>query len=138
MCQYLREYAPCGGDLTHTKKWLNANGYKVRRTLRWLKKHGDTCDCHVCTLNKALEKAGINDFTFHGFRHTFITRKLLEGVSPVIISKVVGTTMKVIMEHYAHIKKEDLKQVLSSNSSGDNFRRNFGFSDSAPASTGKN
>jgi hypothetical protein len=50
----------------------------------------------------------------------------------------VGTTMKVIMEHYAHIKKEDLKQVLSSNGSGDNFRRNFGFHDSASVSTGEN
>ncbi|MFX0196542.1 MAG: tyrosine-type recombinase/integrase [Candidatus Hodarchaeota archaeon] len=90
------------------------------------------------SLNKALEKAGINDFTFHGFRHTYITRKLLEGVSPVIISKVVGTTMKVIMEHYAHIKKEDLKQVFSSNDSGDNFRRNFGFYDLASVSTGEN
>jgi len=88
--------------------------------------------------NKAMEKAGIKDYTFHGFKHTYITRKLLEGVSPVIISKVVGTTVKVIMEHYAHIKKDDLKQVLSSNDSGDKIRRNFGFFGSVLGSTGEN
>ncbi len=85
-----------------------------------------------------MEKAGIKDFTFHGFKHTYVTRKLLEGVSPVIISKVVGTTVKVIMEYYAHIKKDDLKQVLSSNDSGDKIRRNFGFSDAVQVSTGEN
>lgn len=84
----------------------------------------------------AMQKAEIEGFVFHGLRHSFITRKLLEGVNPVLLSKVTGNTVQIIMSVYEHLNKDDLKQVLTNGSSNE-VRRNFGFGNSVLVSTGE-
>lgn len=49
---------------------------------------------------------------FHDFKHTFITTSLRAGMNPVVLSKIVGTSIKVIERVYLHLKPKDLLSEL--------------------------
>jgi len=53
------------------------------------------------------EELGI-DGRFHDLRHTFITNALAKGMNPVVVSKIVGTSIKVLEKVYLHLRDEDL------------------------------
>lgn len=70
---------------------------------------------------KALEKAGIKDFTFHCLRHTAATWMIQSGVDIYTVSKILGhkdirTTMR-----YAHHYPESLRHGVRAI---DNFKNN--------------
>ncbi len=65
----------------------------------------------------ALEKAEIEDFTFHGLRHTFATRLAQSGVDLYKISKLLGhkdikTTQRY--SHHCHDSLRDGVEILES------------------------
>jgi integrase len=60
---------------------------------------------------KACVEAGIQDFTFHDFRHTFVTRKRIEGHDPIKIMKVVGHKDVSMYLRYNTVMEEELKTL---------------------------
>lgn len=48
----------------------------------------------------------------HDFKHSFITRCLREGMNPVILAEIVGTSIKVIQEKYLHLTDSDFRQAI--------------------------
>ena len=57
----------------------------------------------------AMEKAGIEDFTFHGLRHTFATRLAQSGVDLYKISKLLGHKDIKTTQRYSHHCPESLR-----------------------------
>jgi len=49
---------------------------------------------------------------FHDFKHTFITMALAKRMNPVVVSKIVGTSISVIEKVYLHLRDEDLAAEL--------------------------
>lgn len=48
------------------------------------------------------DRAGLPDHSFHGFRHSLVSRLINEGVSAVIIGKITGQSQNTILS-YAHV-----------------------------------
>ena len=61
----------------------------------------------------ACAEAGIEDFTFHDFRHTFVTRKRIEGHDPIKIMKVTGHKDVSMYLRYNTVTEEELKTLNS-------------------------
>ena len=57
----------------------------------------------------AMERAGIEDFTFHGLRHTFATRLAQSGVDLYKISKLLGHKDIKTTQRYAHHCPDSLR-----------------------------
>ena len=57
----------------------------------------------------AMERAGIEDFTYHGLRHTFATRLAQSGVDLYKISKLLGHKDIKTTQRYAHHCPESLR-----------------------------
>ena len=57
----------------------------------------------------AMKKAGIEDFTYHGLRHTFATRLAQSGVDLYKISKLLGHKDIKTTQRYAHHCPESLR-----------------------------
>jgi len=55
--------------------------------------------------DKTLEKAGIERKNPYQTRHTFITLALQNGLTPQDVAKLVGTSPKMIFEHYAGVSR---------------------------------
>ena len=60
---------------------------------------------------RACAEAEIKDFTFHDFRHTFVTRKRIEGHDPVKIMKVTGHKDVSMYLRYNTVTEEELKTL---------------------------
>jgi len=60
---------------------------------------------------KVCEEAGVKDFTFHDFRHTFITRKRREGHDPVKIMKATGHKTVSMYLRYNTVTEDELKTL---------------------------
>jgi integrase/recombinase XerC len=43
----------------------------------------------------------------HLLKHSWITEMLRQGMSPIQLSKIAGTSVNVIMAHYEHLNHED-------------------------------
>ena len=50
---------------------------------------------------------------FHDWKHTWISNAIRSGMNPVIISKVSGTSIKVIMDVYLHLTEDDLHKDMA-------------------------
>lgn len=73
---------------------------------------------------KALKRAGVGGFNWHGFRHTFNTWLAQRGVSPEIRQRLCGWSSRQIVDRYTHFAVEHLRphaeiidQVLGSTKS---------------------
>ncbi len=62
---------------------------------------------------EACKKARIEGLRFHDLKHTAITRMVELGIPIVDISKIVGTSYKLIVERYSH-QKESLRKAVES------------------------
>ncbi len=71
--------------------------------LQWLKR----------SFNTACKNADIEDLRFHDLKHTTITRMVEAGIPIIDISKIVGTSYKLIVERYSH-QKESLRKAVES------------------------
>ena len=57
--------------------------------------------------------------TLYSLRHTYITLKLLEGVSPAVIARQCGTSTAMIETHYSHLTALMHTEQLIGNESGE-------------------
>lgn len=62
--------------------------------------------------NKVRDDSGVDGRT-HDFKHSFITHALKAGMNVSVISKMVGTSIKVIERVYLHLTDGDLVKDLS-------------------------
>jgi integrase len=60
----------------------------------------------------ALEKAGIEDFTFHGMRHTFGSRLGMAGVDLRTIQELMGHKDIKMTMRYSHPTPEHKKKAV--------------------------
>ena len=89
---------------------------ELREVLEVLKKDGDFVISnngnqyvdHRKMLNRILKEADIEDFGFHGFRHTFISYLMMRGVNVKAIQMLAGhRDIKQTMK-YAHLATDNL------------------------------
>ena len=50
---------------------------------------------------------------FHDWKHTWISNAIRSGMNPVIVSKISGTSIKVIMGTYLHLSEDDLHRDMA-------------------------
>ena len=60
----------------------------------------------------AMGRAGIEDFTFHGLRHTFATRLAQSGEDLYKISKLLGHKDISTTQRYAHHCSDSLRKTV--------------------------
>jgi len=48
----------------------------------------------------------------HLLRHSWMTEMLRQGMNPLQLSLIAGTSLPVIMEHYTHLTKEDAYEAM--------------------------
>jgi integrase len=60
---------------------------------------------------KIAVRCGMDAYTFHCFRHSFVTRCLRAGVSPVVIGSLTGQSLKMI-QHYSRVDNSDKISAL--------------------------
>jgi integrase len=62
---------------------------------------------------KVLNRAGIpKEYSFHSYRHSFVTRMVCSGVNPMIIASLTGQSLAVI-QTYSKVSSEAKKNALS-------------------------
>ncbi len=69
------------------------------------------------TVKRVFEKSGVVygeniGFTYHSFRHAFVTKAIVQRVDLKIISEIVGATVKTLQENYVHPSTEDKRNVI--------------------------
>jgi len=65
------------------------------------------------SFKRACHHAGIRDFHFHDFRHTFVTRMRRKGVPDRVIMNITGHKTLVMLNRYDRIDEQDLLQAVS-------------------------
>lgn len=63
-----------------------------------------------CGLSESNKK-----ITYYSLRHTYITFRLLAETNAFFLAQNVGTSLRMIENHYAHIKSEQIKNDLTKN-----------------------
>ena len=77
--------------------FLSRSGIKINRRYLWK------------VFKKALNRAGIEDFTFHDLRHTFATRLVQKGEDIYKVAKLMGHKDIRMTQRYAHHSSESLR-----------------------------
>jgi integrase len=60
--------------------------------------------------NKALDRAGLEDVTFHTLRHTFASWAVQRGVPLVVLKELGGWQSLEMVTRYAHLSPDHLRQ----------------------------
>ncbi|MCE7887742.1 MAG: hypothetical protein DYH13_09630 [Alphaproteobacteria bacterium PRO2] len=94
----------------HTKKddWIfadNDTGEQIHKKVYYKLWENLLKECGLHESGKTL--------TYYSLRHTYITFRLLAGVDAFILSENVGTSIKMLENHYAHIKSDSVKRELT-------------------------
>ena len=56
-------------------------------------------------IEQTAERAGIHDVTAYDYRHTFITRAMLQGLHAAVVAEMTGTSVEMIARHYGHLEQ---------------------------------
>jgi integrase len=62
------------------------------------------------SFKRALQKAGIEDFTFHDLRHTFASHAVMNGMDLYTLQNILGHSSIKMTERYSHLSKSHLKK----------------------------
>lgn len=64
------------------------------------------------TMQRAVEKAGLEDFTVHDLRHTAATRLTRENGNLLITQKLLGHSSPVTTARYSHVLLDDVRTAM--------------------------
>jgi site-specific recombinase XerD len=65
-------------------------------------------------VREAASKAGLpKGVCLYTLRHSFITQTLLEGLSTLEVSRMVGTSLTMIEKHYGHLVTDTARERLA-------------------------
>lgn len=78
---------------------------------RWNRREAMDIDGFKKPWIRLREELGIEG-RFHDLKHTFITYALASGMNPVVVAKIVGTSIMVIERVYLHLRDEDLVKEI--------------------------
>ena len=74
----------------------------------------DSANFRKRDFKELMEEIGCPDMTPYSCRHTFSTRAVRAGVTPQMLSRMMGhTDIKTADKHYTHLDKEDILQELT-------------------------
>jgi integrase len=76
---------------------------------------GEPINCVREGFKSACRKAGIEDFTFHDLRHTFINNKRLEGHDYFRIMAATGHKTLSVFKRYNTVSLKELKALVEGN-----------------------
>ena len=63
---------------------------------------------------KNRSRFGLEDYTLHGLRHSFVTNAILSGVSPSVVQDLAGhASPDVTMKIYTHVNMEAKRKAMS-------------------------
>lgn len=61
----------------------------------------------------AVTRAGLTKRVHpHLLRHSWMTEMLRQGMSPIQLSLIVGSSVQVISDHYTHLTKDDAYEAM--------------------------
>jgi integrase len=63
----------------------------------------------------ACHKAGVNNFTFHALRHTFVNNRRLEGHDYFRIMAATGHKTMSVFKRYNTVSRDELKALVGEN-----------------------
>jgi integrase len=95
-------------------KHASRKAHPLKEALVFLDPEGQAVDIHELrwAFEKALGKAGIDNFRFHDLRHSFATRLAQNGVDLFTIQKLLGHKSYATTERYAHHCTESLRRGI--------------------------
>jgi site-specific recombinase XerD len=65
-------------------------------------------------VKEAAATAGLPKETcLYTLRHSFITQALLDGMSTLVVAKMVGTALAMIEKHYGHLVQTTARERLA-------------------------
>jgi integrase len=64
------------------------------------------------SFENACTKAGIEDFTFHGLRHTAASHMVMAGVPPRTVGEILGHKTATMTERYSHLTPEHKRNAI--------------------------
>ena len=105
---------PVNSRLLEELKVLKANNGHLPFVFVYEKRKGDfrpVGDFKVAWM-KAIEKAGISNFTFHGLRHTFASRLAEAGIHPFEAGKILGHSSIDMTRWYSHFTGKQLLEAV--------------------------
>ena len=99
-----------GKALDHLKKWF---GQRTRIDVDWVfpGKGLNHADYYRRAWKQARAMAGIEDFTFHGLRHSCASFMAMAGVHPKKASAILGHRQLKSYDRYTHLHPEDIGEV---------------------------
>jgi len=96
------KYIPINEAAREALIWLDKHRYGDHVFMyKWGKHIGKTNVQDA--IDNVCSKAGIDDFTFHGTRHTFGSHLIMAGVDLVTVAKLMGHTNIKMTMRYAHL-----------------------------------
>ncbi len=61
----------------------------------------------------AVERSGIGKRVYpHLLRHSWMTEMIRNGMHPIQLSMIAGASLEVIMQHYAHLTRDDAYDAM--------------------------
>jgi integrase len=61
---------------------------------------------------RAVRKAGLTDFTFHGLRHTFASRLVMRGVDLPTVKELLGHKTMAMTLRYTHLSGDHKQRAV--------------------------
>lgn len=94
------EYVNCRNGLPQEPLFCNIFGEPLKRTTLQL------------TITKYCKKRGVNKYSLHLFRHTFITLSVRNGMSPLLLKRITGHQSLKMLNNYYQFDVSDLSNVV--------------------------
>ena len=95
--------------VANRRSWLMDTGCRVDLTTSTAIPHNQRSSLYKAPIRSLLEESGLL-YSVNGsrrstycFRHTYATFRLMEGIDVYFLAKQMGTSVKMIEDHYGHI-----------------------------------